>query len=386
MRLLAKFGKLSQPIFWLHCLHFTMKLNALLGFNLYMRKPYATASRLWNIYSFLFTIFISLEYYISITFHLNKFFPKDVTIASPTIYIVLVILIVLSAEKANFIYMLQYWNNHKLMRLINEGFELYKHLIVICKDAAIGLPVNAKNILSVKVTVTLLQFAILQALIFSIQYVSFNILILFNSHWIGIMMSSTIFCGLFIVRHFYWMLNMNLRRCMSELKMVTTSKACHMRMQRFCDLSDDIDRLACLYARCLVFTEQMNKYFSVTIFMTIGYAFALILSQLFFIYSTISRIMTANIVDSSDNYLYVGSCGSIILFYSVDIYFIVSVSNDISKAGRKPGLMLYSLGEDIDDRLHRSVSHDDITIVTKWSYLFIHFIHFSLKYKNSFRI
>lgn len=360
MRILNKFGKLSHPIFWFQLLYYTLKFNALVSFNLSTRQPHATKSRLWNMFAFLYTLLISLEYYISILFYLKTFLPKDVTMSSPTIYIVLIILIVLSAEKAIYIYILQYWSRNQLMRVINDGFELYNHIRVLCKDIAVGLPDKQKKRLSFKVAVTLFQFVFVEAVAFSILFVSFNILMLCYSHWISVMMSSTIFCGLFIVWQFYWMLNQELRRCMDELKMVNTSKASHMRMQRFCDLSDDIDRLSCLYSRCLVFTEQINKYFSVMLFMTIGYGFAVILSQLFFIYGIISRRLTGS-VDSSDIFSYLVSCGVVILFYSVDIYFIVSVSNEVYNEGRTPGLMLYSLGDDIDDRLYRSVSHNDST-------------------------
>lgn len=354
MSLSDKFKKLLHPTFWLQFLYYMLKLNGMVCFNLSMRPPYATPSRLCNVFSFICTFYVSLELYSSFLLDLDVFLPKEIIPldSKRTLYIVSSILIVLSAEKSSFIYILQYWNRHNLIRLVIEGFQLHSHILIICKDVAISLPATTKAMLKAKVPATFLQLAFIDTLMFNYSP-NYNIMILFFSHWISVLMSSTVFCAIFIIWQFYLILNEKLMLCMAEVKILTSSKASsQMRMQRFCDLSDEIDRLACLYARCLVFTEQMNKYLSVALFMILAYAFATILSQLFFIYGMIARLVTGVSSDTSDIY----TCGAVILFYSVDIYFIVSVSNKLINAGRQPGMMLYSLGDDIDIRLNRSVS------------------------------
>lgn len=356
MSLSEKFKRLSQPICWLQSVYFFLKWNGMVCFNLSTRPPHATQSRLLTLYSLIMTVYVSLEFYIGILFFVDVFLLKDIIPidSKPTLYTVSAILIVLSGEKSHFLFILQFWNRKKLMTLINEGFQLHNHILIMCKDVAIRLPATSKTMLRAKVPATLFQIAFLDTYTLSFNKSSnYNILLLVYSHWVSVMMSSTFFCGIFIVWQFYLILNQKLMRCMAEVKTLTSSsKTCQMRMQRFCDLSDEIDRLSCLYARCLVFTEQMNSYFSAALFMIIAYAFAAILSQLFFAYGMIARLVTDVSSDTSEIY----ACGAVFLFYSVDVYFIVSVSNEVLNAGREPGMMLYSFGDDIDERLNRSVS------------------------------
>lgn len=354
MSLTDKFKKLTHPIFWLQCLYYTLKFNGIVNFNLSMRPPYATPSRLWNVYSFIFTVYMSLDFYIGIIFYLDIFIPKDIIPldSKQILFTISAILIVLSAESSIFLYFLQYWKRHKLLRLINDGFELHNHILYQCMDDAVRLSAKSKAILIWKLLATFSQFVFIEAIVFSLKTFSYNLWIIAYSYYVGLMMSSTFFCASFVVWQFFLMLNQKLKRCMAEVKIVTSSKTCQMRMQRFCVLSDQIDRLACLYARCLEFTEQMNKYFSATLLVIIAYAFAVILSQLFFIYGMIARLVMGTSTDSSAIF----TCGAVVLFYTVDIYFVVSISNEVINAGRQPGTMLYSLGNDIDDRLNRSVS------------------------------
>lgn len=279
-------------------------------------------------------------------------------VSKQTQYIVYASLIVISAEKSNFIYILQYWNRNQLSRLINEGFDLHRHLCTMCKGYE--LPAKYKMMLKTKLLAVCLQTAIIISVTFSFESITYNVLVLLYSNWTSLLMSSTIFCGLFVIWQFYLMLNHKLKQCMAEVKEVSTmGKAQQMRMQRFCDLSDDIDRLGCLHARCLTLTEQMNQFFSATLFVTLFYAFVVTLSQLFFIYGMIARkVMGLNVDTMNDMY---SSCLRT-LFYTLEIYFIVSVSNEVINEGRKPGLMLFFSAEDIDDRLSRSVSNAEVLI------------------------
>lgn len=281
-------------------------------------------------------------------------YPKDINPhdSKLTLYVVSFILILLSAGKSNILYMSQFWYRHQIMRLINEGFELRNHILKMCKDVAIRLPAKSKAMLRAKVPATYLQLAFLNTTFFSLKTVTYNIVLRIYNQWISILMASTIFCGIFIIWLFYLMLNQKLIRCMAEVKMVSSSKPIQTRMQRFCDLSDEIDRLACLYSRCLVFTEHLNQYFSAALFTIISYAFAVILFELFVIYGMLARLVMG--VSSDTNEIYIS--GAIVLFYAVDIFFIVRVSNELSNAGLQPGMILYSFGNDIDDRLDQSVS------------------------------
>lgn len=355
MGVLDQFGILPRRIFWLKCLYYTLKLNGLVCFNLSLRPPHATTStcRQWTLYSLLFTIFITLKFNISIFVHLDMFIPKEIVpIESQTLYMVSAVLLVLNAEKSNLLYILQFCNRHKLLCLINDGFDLHNNIIFMCQDVEAELMDKTKILIRKKVTATLFQIAIFYTAVFSIKSVSYHIFLLVYSHWISVMITSMFLCGLYIMWQFYRLLNQKLKQCMAKIKRMQTSKMCKMRMQHFCDLSDDIDRLACLYSRCLNFTSQMNQYFSATLFMTIAYAFVLIVSQLFFIYDQLTKVVTGTSSATSDLYI----CGWILLYYIFDVYSIVSLSNALINEALQTGKMLYILDDDIDDRLSRSVS------------------------------
>lgn len=350
-------GKIFNPIVLMQFLQYTLKWNGLLSFDISMRPPHATASRIWNIYSILFTLYISFELYNSISYYLkDNFFVNIIPVdAKKTLHVVYAGLIVMSAEKSNFIYILQYWNRDKFARLINEGFELHRHICLTCKDYAVGLSAKSRAMLKTKLIATFLQVVVIIIDPFTFDSINYNVLVLIYSHFTGIAMSSTIFCGLFAVWQFYVRLNNKLRQCIAEVKILTTShKAQQMRMQRFCDLSDHIDRLACLYARCLVFTEQLNKFFSVPLFLTLSYAFAVILSELFFIYGIFSRKIMG-VTSYTPDIFYTSVLP--VFVYTWEIYFTVSISNELMTQARETGIMLYSSADDMDDRLKRSVSH-----------------------------
>lgn len=354
MSILDKFKKLLHPTFWLLCLYYTVKYNGMLSFDLSIRPPLAKSSRIWNIYSFIYTIHGSLQLFIIVLFYPDVLYPTDIIPLDSklTLYVVSFLLILLSAEKSNILYMSQFWYRHEIMRLVNEGFDLHNDILNMCKDVPRRLPAKSKAMLRAKVPATYMQLAFLNTTFFSLKTVTFNLGLLIYNQWISILMSSSIFCGIFIIWQFYLMLNQKLLRCMADVKIVTSSKPSPMRMQRFCDLSDEIDRLACLYSRCLVLTEKLNKYFSVPLFTIIAYSVAVILFELFRIYGMLARLVLGVSSDTDEMHISV----AIVLLYGVDIFFIVSVSNELFNAGCQPGMILYSLGNDIDDRLDRSVS------------------------------
>lgn len=355
MSLTARFGSFFRPIVWLQCLYLLLKINGLLSFNFYIYPPHTSPSLLWNLYSIVYTLFICVAFVNSISEYILEPLNEQIEAAAfnkSTIYIVFIMIVVVSMEKSNFFFVYQYRNRKKLVKLINDGFELRQRICALCTDDSLVTgSTKSKIMFKVKLFGTVFQLLIFFGCnLFVKQHYKIEWM---YSHLIGTIMSSSFFCSVFVIWQFYVILNRKLRLCMHNMKIEATSTlSSQMRMQRYCVLSDDIDRLANLYDRCLVFTGQVNGYFSAPLFLTVAYAFGVILSQLFFIYGNLAKMF----VNQPVNWFEMAKDFWFAVYYIMEMYFIIGVSNELVNEGRVTGTMLHSSVRNIDDRLNRSVS------------------------------
>lgn len=357
------FGSFLRPIVGLQCLYILLKINGLLSFNFYNYPPHTSPSFLWNLYSIVYTVFICIAFANSISEYvlvpLNEQL-EAVTYTKASIYIVFTMIVVVSVEKSNFFYVYQYRNRKKLVKLINDGFELRQRICALCPDDTLLVNGSTKSIIMFKAK---LFGGVIQLLIcifgnLAVKQQQYKLEWIY-SHLVGTFISTSFFCSVFVLWQFYLILNRKLRRCMDDVKIEATSTlSSQMRMQRYCTLSDDIDRLANLYDRCLKFTAQVNGYFSAPLFLTISYAFAVILTQLFFIYGNLVQIVVNQPIDWCE----IAKDFWFAVFYIMEVYFIIGVSNELINEGRLAGTMLYSSVRNIDDRLNRSVSKYSFTL------------------------
>lgn len=351
------FGTFFRPVVWLQCLHLMLKINGLLSFNFCNYPPHTTPSILWNLYSILYTVIICIAFVNSISEFVLVTMKEQldaVVSTKASIYIVFVLIVVVSVEKSNFFYVYQIWNRKKLVKLINDGFELRQRICALCADDTLVVTGSTKSVIMFKAKLfgTVIQLLIIFLTNFIGKQNQYKLEWIY-SHFVGMIISTSFFCSVFVVWQFYFILNRRLRRCMDDVKREATSKlSSQMRMQRYCVLSDDIDQLANLYDRCLFFTGQVNGYFSAPLFLTVAYAFAVILTQMFFIYGILAQI----IVNQPAEWYWIAKYFWFAVFYIMEIYFIVGVSSELSNEGRLTGTMLYSSVLNIDDRLNRSVS------------------------------
>lgn len=278
-------------------------------------------------------------------------FTKPAKLIQFMVYLAMTIMCV---AKSIFGYLIQRWNQSQLMSLINEAQDLSHHIIDLCGNTITACMSESSNALfKAKVIATITQFlTILSSLyVIYVNELSYKLVVLIYSHWVGTMLSCMYFCGVFLIWQFYLTLNEKLRSCMDEVRMLDL-RSQTLRMQKYCDLSDIVDRLANLYTRSMIFAEHVNDFFAVSIFVSLSYAFAVVLSQLFYIYGILARIIMnepTNAIDALED-------GSFALYYMLDIYFVVAVSHAVIQEAGQSGKLLFTFTVNMDDRLNQSVS------------------------------
>lgn len=333
-----------------------LKINGLLSIQFSEQPPYTTGSLRWICFSIIFTVFIIVAFIDSVhyfVFSSMSKFDKPTKLIQFMVYLAMTIMCVV---KSIFGYLIQRWNQPKLMSLINEAQELNHQIIDLCGNTITGCTsYSSSTLFKAKVIATITQLlTILCALyVIYVNELSYKLVVLIYSHWVGTMLSCMYFCGVFVILQFYLTLNGKLRTCMDELRLLVFRSQTHrMPIQKFCDLRDMIDRLAHLYARSITLTEHVNDFFAVSIFVSLSYAFAVVLSQLFYIYGMLAKIVMdqpANAIDALKD-------GSFALYYMLDIYFVVAVSHAVIQEAGQSGKLLYTWAIDIDEHLNHSVS------------------------------
>lgn len=321
-----------------------------------MQKPHTSASLYLQVYSLIFTIVMCVACVGGMATSADMFISKEAIESKRTLFHVTMAILIVSIGKAIFGYVFQYCSKQRLMAMIEEAFDLSQLICDFCDDtlATRGISVKSMPLFKAKLTATFVQIAIILSTGYILQRDSFSFrmqLIIF-SHYVGALLSSMYFCGMFVVLQFYLTLNNKLHSCITSIEHVKNSKAHQIRMQQFCDLSDDIDRLANLYERCLVFTERMNGYFTVSVYFALAHAFASVLTELYFIYQMLAKIAMAQPVHWIIPIRDFGFLG----IYVIEICFMVCVSNAVIDEGRSTGGILFSTVKGIDERLNRSVS------------------------------
>lgn len=89
------------------------------------------------------------------------------------------------------------------------------------------------------------------------------------SNVMAIIFTNIYFCGMLVMLQFYRNLNKQLKNCMKSLKIISQSKMNRIKMQMYCDISDDIDMISIMYSRVTDVTSRLNTFFSIPVLLTI---------------------------------------------------------------------------------------------------------------------
>lgn len=186
------------------------------------------------------------------------------------------------------IFLIHFNNRKKLVKFINEGFDLTSELKKICPREVIfstefrkdlRSKIVAKSFQILLLILTTYSFC-LRAIDSAFEW-SFGTL----SIWMyiyAIMISSIFYSGsVLISARFYGILNTKLIHVVTNARENYKSTPC-LKMQLFCETSDEIDLIAVLYNRIASFVEQINELFCVQIVVIQLSSFVLILSSVIF--------------------------------------------------------------------------------------------------------
>lgn len=186
-----------------------------------------------------------------------------------------------------FIFLIHFCNRKKLVKFINEGFDLTSELKKFCPQESI-FSTKFRTDLRSKFISKSVQIVLLVTSTFLFCVRDNNI-----SEWIfGLLasimyvfpmcISSIYYCGsVLISARFYEILNTKIASLISIMNTDYKSRP-YLQMQLFCDISDEIDYIAVLYNRIVSFVELINKHFSVQIVIIKLCSFVLIISAVIF--------------------------------------------------------------------------------------------------------
>lgn len=87
--------------------------------------------------------------------------------------------------------------------------------------------------------------------------------------------TSQYFVAMLLALQFYRHINGSVTRTMKSIQTIYRSSKNSMKMQLYCEKSDDLDHLAKLYNRCTAYTENANKIFSIMILLYTTFSFVI---------------------------------------------------------------------------------------------------------------
>lgn len=270
---------LIRALFWF------ANLNGITSFNVFHAAPFARFSYILFAYSLIFASgilylnYIGLFVYVCVSLHASVIQQKT------TIYLVYVLLISINMVKSVSVTLFDIWNRKQFMNTVLHGFEL-KSIVMkqCCSNGQSFLHKTCRIQLLSKLMIFIAQIFVIMLGIVYVPYIkntvpSLELFVKLYVHVISATRSSLFYCGLFIAWQFYLHLNGKLKQVLKSLENINYVKKNQMKIQIFCDLSDDVDQLAYLHNKCLQFTENIGKLFSIHIFATIFYGFLVILGQ-----------------------------------------------------------------------------------------------------------
>lgn len=185
------------------------------------------------------------------------------------------------------IFLIHFSNRKKLVKFINEGFDLTSELKKICPQELIFSTKFRKDLRSKLISKSLqILLLIVTPLSFSVRDNNilewFYGLLAVTMYIFPMIISSIYYCGsVLISARFYEILNSKISSLITNMNTDYKSNPC-LQLQLFCDVSDEIDYIAVLYTRIASFVELINKHLSAQIVIIKLSSFVLILSAVIF--------------------------------------------------------------------------------------------------------
>lgn len=273
----------------LRVLYFVSKLNGLIPFTFSLKERRATQSLPSRIYCF--TISAALSYFSYVGLHIFISITNDV--ANQTehgqLYFVYFILAILGWLKKSLLSIVDFWQEATMIDLINEAFELDQLIIPLNQSSIqirklISYVYRRSSSLCLSREITLImQFNVVVGSFLFVPFMknadlSFHLFTRLYFLAIFFLRSTILFCGMLVVFQFFVQLNYRLKIAIETIN-ISSRISKNMKMQIYCDVSDEIDRLSTLFTRCCKFYEKFNRIFAAQMLITLIYSFSIIVSN-----------------------------------------------------------------------------------------------------------
>lgn len=259
-------------LYFLYCVAF---LNGMVTFHFSTIPPAAERNPLYRLYAFLFVSGLAVFTYTSSMELVSFSVTENSTNEVRPIYFVYLMLTTLSWTKTIWLSIIDLWNESELIHAVNDAFDLQHCINLLAKSSEelhtlkIEILTRSVPVLRVRLITLLGQLLILFGAIPFIPFwrqksLTFKMLVRIYVTFLSVIRTTLQYAVFFVMWTFYFHLNRRLEMCMATLAKIDCAEEgkYRMRMQVFCDLSDEIDRLAVLYERCRLLTEKFSSLFA----------------------------------------------------------------------------------------------------------------------------
>lgn len=328
-----------HSLFTLHILYVIAMITGNIPFYCSPKPPYAYASFIYRVYSAVISTAICWLAYSSILGFLSLTLSKEVIEGQRPLYIVYVAIIYIGFVKVIWLSLISQRNANELIGLITGAFDLNDHISQLsknseeCSTSKEFVKHRTSNLFFVRFSTLLVQMFVL---LVSILYVpiwlntaiNFHLVFRLFFNFFHSIQNTIFFAALFVMWTFYVHLNHRLEVFMKTMVDISNADSKkRMRIQKFCDVSDDIDRITRLYEKCRALTDKVATLFSIQILLSMFHAAGMILANLFFMFEAISLFL----LDTKFALLNLLKCITLISYYGIEVWILVAVAGAVAK-------------------------------------------------------
>lgn len=269
-------------------LYFFAKLNGFIPFSLSRNPIVAGPSTLCLIYSIsilLIRFSLLILYQISdlSTVMLNNRGDKQ------TVLFVAMAERIMCSCRIVIIHLLQIWNRKYYINIINDGFKLYNDIWKLFKIENRFIKFfdkKCQKVGTLKMILSIIQIIIILITIISIPSLIFhnvNFILINYTNFTTMVVSGMFFAGMLVALQFYRSLNQHLINSFHMIETVGEDKFNHLKISVYYNVNHDLDRIAKLYDRIILFTSNVNSIYRQQLLFTILESFILILCQVYIV-------------------------------------------------------------------------------------------------------
>lgn len=269
---------------YIRMLYYVGKMYGYMPFRFNHLPPKAYSSKIAITYSVLYAIFLIISMpllqYSNFECILQRDLKNTLLIVIALNYIVIGIRSILGSIQ-------QVFNRNQFIGLINDGYELNGYLNLIRddepKENLRSIDDKCTNLLNTKLVLVAFQVLIvigniITGFVYQNRGLDTLVMVIMNTHGINILTMGTYFCAMLISLRYYGLLNIRLQSSISRIGDVVSSDKNKMKMQLFCNISDDIDQINRLYDKISAFACKINRLYSFQLLLAIITSFGFSLS------------------------------------------------------------------------------------------------------------